>query len=240
MRLKESPKAALGAIDRLIYDGFDLQREHGNDLKNGDSISNRVTDEDRKKIDDWHDKTVKALQEIFLDFAPVYFFWKAIDDEKLEETEAGYELYDGGQPNNNKYYSKILAGGLRILSEYYRQLSEQIFTPLFYIPDKAQLCFFASICPLEPDSNEDSVCRFLFKKYSYHEWVEMEDIVIGAFGANKDEYSTQDKAKVENAYDGVNRKTNEAFGFPVLKKRKTLVALSLPSRFLREERREMA
>jgi hypothetical protein len=135
---------------------------------------------------------------------------------------------------------QILEGGLHILGEYYRQLSEQVFVPLFYIPDKAQLCFFASICPLEADSNEDAVCRFLFKQYSYHEWVEMEDIFVGALGGNRDEYGGKDKTKIENAYDGVNRKTNEAFGFPVLKKRKTLIALNLPSRFLREERQEMA
>ncbi|TSC59438.1 MAG: hypothetical protein Greene041662_470 [Candidatus Peregrinibacteria bacterium Greene0416_62] len=240
MRLKVSPKAALGTIDTLIYEGFELQMEYGSNLKD-DHSAIIVAEEDLKKISAWHDKTVEGLRDIFLDFAPVYFFWKAIDDAKVEEKEIPIDSFRIGLPEHNyKYYAQILDGGLRILGEYYRQLSEQVFTPLFYIPDKAQLCFFASICPIEPDSNEDAVCRFLFKRYSYHEWVEMEDIFVGAFGGNKDEYSGKDKTKIENAYDGVNRKTNEAFGFPILKKRKTLIALNLPSRFLREERREMA
>src|SRR3989338_9447216 len=236
MRLKVSPKAALEAVDRLIYEGFKLERAHAETLKSAHSAM-RMTAKNQKEIDDWYNKTVKTLRAVFIDFAPVYSFWKAIEKEKDGKKKDLYLLTSRRDPQD---YARMLNGGLRVLGEYYRQLSEEVFTPLFYIPDKAQICFFASICPLEPDSNEDAVCRFLFKKYSYHEWVEMEDIVIGAFGGNKDEYSTQDKAKVENAYDGVNRKTNEAFGFPVLKKRKALIALNLPSRFLREERQEMA
>lgn len=239
MRLKVSPKAALEAIDDLIYEGFRLESEHGETLKKGMAIN--VSEEDRQKIMDWHGNAIKGLQDIFLDFAPVYFLWKAIDEVKVEDhskdMDMPYRVYMG--PSDESCV-RVLEGGLRTLGEYYRQLSEQVFTPLFYIPDKAQLCFFASICPLEPDSNEDAVCRFLFKRYSFHEWVEMEDIFAGALGGNKDEYGGKDKTKIENAYDGVNRKTNEAFGFPVLKKSKTLIALNLPSRFLREERKEMA
>jgi len=192
---------------------------------------------DQKAIDDWYDKTVKTLRAVFTDFAPVYSFWKAIENEKDGTKKDLFLLTSRCDPQD---YARLLNAGLRILGEYYRQLSDQVFTPLFYIPNKAHLCFFASLCPLEPESNEDAVCRFLFKQYSYHEWVEMEDIFAGAFGGNKDEYSGKDKAKIENAYDGVNGKTNEVFGFPVLKKRKTLIALNLPSRFLREEHREMA
>ena len=236
MRLKMSPKAALEAIDDLIYEGFDLEREHGDSLRKGMAIT--VTEEDLKEISDWHEKSVRTLREIFLDFAPVFFFWKAIEDVKVEpKDDLMYRVHMG---RDEKEYVRILEGGLQILGEYYRQLSEQVFTPLFYIPNKAQLCFFASICSLEPDSNEDAVCRFLFKKYSYHEWVGMEDIFVGAFGGNCDEFNGKDRTKIKNAYDGVNRKTNTAFGFPVLRTNKTQICLNLPSRFLREERTEMA
>ncbi|MBP7075033.1 MAG: hypothetical protein KBA81_06580 [Rhabdochlamydiaceae bacterium] len=237
MRLKVSPKSALDSIDKLVYEGFDLQRDYGSDLVSS-SYANPIKNEDRKKINDWHTKCVRTLRKIFLDFTPVYFFWKAIEDEEIEASaSAGVVFFDG---HNDKYYAQMLRGGLKTLGEYYSQLTDQVFTPLFYITDKAQICFFASVCPLEPSSNEDAVCRFLFGKYNYHEWVEMEDIYVGAFGGNSEEYDTQAKTKIESAYDGLNKKTNEDFGFPLLKKRKNMIALNLPSRFLREDTHKMA
>ncbi len=230
MRLKVSPKEALITIDVLIYKGYDIYSSLHDRTAAMPMDDVNLSREDRLKVVEWHDKATDKLSDIFTDFTPIYLFV-----QPLQEQDEDFDSY-----MRPKKYSTMLKTGLHVLSGYYQQLTEQIYTPLFYIFDKAQICFFASVCPLEPDSNEDAICRFLFKKYNYHEWVEMEDIVVGAFGGNKDEYSTQDKAKVENAYDGVNRKTNEAFGFPLLKKSKTLVALNLPSRFLREERREMA
>ena len=219
MRLKVSPKEAIVKIDSLLVKGFLICQD----------VNVLLTYDEMVKIENWYGEAVDSLKSIFLDFAPVFTF---VQPTHADEGNISLETTARDLPS--------LIRCMEILNSYYKQLVEQVYTPLFYIPDKAQICFFASVCPLEPDSNEDAVCRFLFRQYNYHEWVEMEDIVVGAFGGNKDEYSTKDKAKVDNVYDGVNRKTNEAFGFHVLKKQKTLIALNLPSRFLREERHEMA
>ncbi len=83
MRLKVSPKAALVAVDSLIFEGFKLQQEHGDELKHEYSL--HITTEDRKDISDWHTRSVKTLKGVFLDFAPVYFFWRSIEEEKVED-----------------------------------------------------------------------------------------------------------------------------------------------------------
>lgn len=237
MRLKVSPKAALIAIDRLIYQGFDLQREYGYWLKSSSAVG--LTKEGKEKLEKWHSKAIETLQKVFLDFAPVYFFFKAIDDQDDYEKRDLYSfsLMDGTDPRE---YAKILNGGLQILGEYYQRLSDQVYTPLFYAADKAQICFFASVCALQPDSNEDTLCRYMFTHHSFNEWVEMEDIFARSFGGNKDEYDKKDRAKIENAAEGVNKKAKDAFDFPVFRQKKTLVSLHLPSRFLREAERKIS
>ena len=115
MRLKVSPKAALGMIDDLIYEGFRLESEHGETLKKGMAIT--VSEEDRQKIMDWQGKAIKGLQDIFLDFAPVYFLWKAIDDVKVEDhkdMDTPYRVYMG--PSDESCV-RVLEGGLRTLGE---------------------------------------------------------------------------------------------------------------------------
>jgi hypothetical protein len=114
------------------------------------------------------------------------------------------------------------------------------FSSLLFLSVSLQICFFASVCGLQPDSNEDTLCKYIFEGYNFNEWVEIEDVFTNAFGGNADEYDKQDKAKIENAAEGVNKKTNDAFGFPVFQQKKTLLSLHLPSRFLREERRNIA
>lgn len=229
MRLKVSPKEAITTIDRLIYEGYEIYSS----LR--DSPSSMIDDinlshPDRLKVSEWHGKVIDELTATFIDFTPVYLFL-----QPMHEHDDNFQNF-----MHSKRYSTMLKSGLQVLSGYYQGLSEQVYTPLFYISDRAQICFFASVCPLQPDSNEDALCRYMFDNHSFNEWVEMTDIFTRAFGGSADEYDKQDRAKVENAAEGVNKKTNEAFEFPVFRQKKTLLSLHLPSRFLRDERKNIA
>jgi len=225
MRLKVSPKEALTVIDRLLIEGYDLLES---------CMPGMVQGED-KKLMEWLSKTVDYLYALFLDFSPIYTFLKASRKISGHGFHFGISLNEKDEP-----WKVHMIEALDVLHSFYQNLAEQLYTPLFYIPDKAQICFFASVCPLQPDSNEDALCRYMFSQHSYHEWVEMEDVFVHAFGGSADEYNKQDKAKIDNAHDGVNRKSNEAFGFPLFKKKKALLCLNLPSRFLREDNKIIA
>jgi len=220
MRLKVSPKEALTKIDLLLEEGYELLID-----------CCRIAQGRGEMLDDWNHKTVVELGKIFMDFSPLYEFLKVDKEAGEDESIQIKRIVDADNG------SQELRESLDVLNSYCQQLSAQLYTPLFYIPDKAQVCFFVSICTLEPDSNEDALCRYMFHHHNFHEWVEMEDIFASGFGGNREEYDKQDKVKIDNAYDGVNRKSNEAFDFPVFKKKKSLLCLNLPSRFLRDEQR---
>jgi len=225
MRLKVSPKEALTKIDNLIYEGYEMLVD-----------CCRIAEGNGKMLREWYEKAWDVLTEVFLDFAPLYTFLKTDQEAGTRASIEIASLIDGEKDDG----SEGLRAALEVLNQYYQELSAQVYTPLFYIPDKSQICFFASVCGLQPDSNEDALCKYLFEHFNFNEWVEMENIYVRAFGGNADEYDKQDKAKIENAAEGVNKKANDAFGFSVFQKKKTLLALHLPSRFLREEQRNMA
>lgn len=211
MQLKVSPKQALGKIDGLLRQGHEIYSECKDNFYQTQGRL-LLPDELAQGIDTWEKEAVDTLTAIFLDYAPVYMFHEA---------------------DNGVQYDHM-RDKLRLLNDYYLSLAEQVRTPLFYIPERAQICFFASVCAIDPDSNEDVLCRYMFENHSFHEWIEMEDVSIGAFGVGADAYGSRERTQIEHAQDGVNRKTNDVFGFPLFLKKKSLLCLNLPSRFLEE------
>jgi hypothetical protein len=184
-----------------------------------------------QQYDDWFYETKELLEGIFMDFTPVHTFM-----------DARGEFYSNPSPFGGSYgfakyinVTRTLDAKIAVLIDFYKTLSEDIRSPLTYLIDQAKVCFYDFVCPMKVDSNEASLCAFMFQ-YSIGEKVEMEDIFTDGFGGNRDEYCGKDRTKIKNAYDGINRKTNEVFGFPILKKDGTTLCLTLPMTALSVDR----
>lgn len=118
---------------------------------------------------------------------------------------------------------------LKVLADHYNDIKDSVRSPLFYLPDRAIICFYDFVCPLKVDSNEASVCAFMFQ-YSIGEKVEMIDAYNHMFGEQRTTLGVAEKDKIKNAIDGINRKTNRAFGFPIIAKDTVTISLTIPAR----------
>ena len=177
----------------------------------------------RQLYDNWRDETKKILEEMFMDFIPVHTFMDAMGEWYYEQFPSN------GRRAEYINITRNLDAKIAVLIGFYKTLSENIRSPLAYLPDQAKWCFYDFVCPLKTDSNEAALSAFMFQ-HSIGEKVEMEDIFVEGFGGNCDEYCGKDKTKIQHAYDGINRKANEVFGFPIFKKDGTTLCLTLPSR----------
>lgn len=212
MRLKEPPKKALQIIDYLIQIGFKAIR------------SKEFTQDKDKPYQTWFDKARDYLSRVFLDFAPVYKVLKCED-----RNDRGY-MSSMDRNAVNPQMAEQMTKALDILVEYYNVLADSNKSPVMYFPDKAEIWLYDICCPLVPESNESELCKYMFN-LGIGEWIEMAKIHKNIVG---EEYDPKAKNRniVVNALDGLNRKTKDAFDFPLLKKRKSVVALAIPSRFI--------
>jgi hypothetical protein len=247
MRLKVSPKEALLRIDKLVLNGdvtlcdirsrYDekhrLWEKKMNDPEHFIERSQYIrigpertlTDEDldeyHEKAWAWEDKAEEELRDIYMDHVPVFVFLSTYPQtrtfDNCPDLTSYFKLHD------------TFRAKLHLLATYYKELQDGMKSPLSYLSDQAKICFYDFICPLTADTNEALLCSFMFG-FSVGEKVEMEDIFAGAFHGNKDEFCGKDREVIKHAYDGINRKTNDAFGFPILKKDGTTLCLTLPSR----------
>ncbi len=67
-------------------------------------------------------------------------------------------------------------------------------------------------------------------QYSIGEKVEMIDAYNHIFGEQRTTFGVTEKDKIKNAVDGINRKANKAFGFPIIAKDTTTINLTVPAR----------
>lgn len=174
------------------------------------------------KFIDWRDRTEAALQEIFMDFTPVYSFRNAYGDYYGQVTlDAAFKEYMNTM--------REIQAKTNTLIGFYNMLVANIRSPLFYLPERTTICFYDFVCPLKADTNEAALCQFMFD-HSIGEKVEMLDIYNHMMGEQNDALNADQRRIIANAYDGVNRKTRDAFGFPVLAKDKVTISLTLPAR----------
>lgn len=173
----------------------------------------------------WRDETKKILEGIFMDFTPVHTFMDAFGEFYSEVASFGrswrFEKYIN--------LTRELDAKLEVLIGFYKELSDDIRSPLTYLIDQAKVCFYDFVCPLKVDSNEASLCAFMFQ-YSIGEKVEMIDAYNHIFGEQRTTFGVTEKDKIKNAVDGINRKANKAFGFPIIAKDTTTINLTVPAR----------
>lgn len=216
MRLKEPPKKALQVIDYLITIGFKAIR------------TGYFTPDKDKPYQTWFDKAEDYLKRVFLDFAPIY---KVLKCENRKDR--GYMSSLAGNAITSQV-AEQMTKALDILVDYYNSLVNSHKSPVLYFPDKCEIWLYDICCSLVPESNESELCRYMFN-LGIGEWVEIAEIHKTIVG---EEYDPKAKNKnvVLNALDGVNIKTKDAFDFPLLKKRKSVVALAIPSRFILDQK----
>lgn len=219
MRLKVSVKKALKVIDYLVEEGYKMTR--------APYFTTSFADRDAA-VDKWFDEASKVLNKVFLDAVPVY---RVLKCRKPKENSFPF-LYDNKQDVISP--EKQLEGALDVLVGYYDYFVTQEKSPVRYLADKAEIWLYDLCCSLVPESNEAELCRYMFN-LGIGEWAEMAEIHKAIKGEDYDA-KVKDKSVVSNALDGINRKTKEAFDFSLLKKRKSVVALAIPSRFILEQK----
>lgn len=203
---------SIPSINSLLgYDGFQSK------------IAEKRMEELRKEYNEWRDGTKAILEDIFMDFTPIYTFM-----------DAQGEWYSESFPSNGRSaeyinMSRTVDAKIGVLIGFYKTLSEDIRSPLTYLTDQAKVCFYDFICQLKVDSNEASFCAFMFE-HSIGEKVEMIDAYNHMFGEQRTTLGAAEKDKIKNAVDGINRKTNKVFGFPIIAKDTTTINLTVPAR----------
>lgn len=240
MRLKVSPLEALSRIDSMVKEGSKFvpighRKYLANESKPASSESlwdvfYQKLASSSAQIDQWINKSVKELEEVFQDYTPIYSFSKAghkpfkVIEEVEVLTEESFEMD-----------VEMVEAKLQVLNDFYNSLSALTKTPLFYLAEKAQICFYNFMCQLKPSSDEAELCRYMFD-FSIGERQEFSDIYAFIKGENadlSDEWPKKWANSVVYAYDGVNRKTNKNFRFPIFtKEQNATLALTLPSRFI--------
>lgn len=179
-----------------------------------------------QRYSQWMDRTQTSLEEVFIDFTPIHSFSSA----KPPPEENGGSGWLLGQLSTAHYrVTNLIEAKLKVVTRFYDDLVTNLRSPLIYLPDQHKLCFYDLVCPLKANTNEASLCDFMFR-FSIGEKIEMFDIYNFITGEDCIKLDAKSKEVVVNAYDGINRKTNESFGFPILKKEATTLCLVLPTR----------
>lgn len=176
----------------------------------------------KASFDDWVIRTRDALKEIYNDFTPVYAFINAVGTGMTTPTlDTLFRDY--------LFMKREMEAKIDKLITFYDALVNNVRSPISYLPNEAKLCFYDFVCPLKADSNEAALCAFMFQ-HSIGEKVEMIDAYNHMYGEQSVTLGAPEKDKIKNAIDGINRKTNKGFGFPILSKDTTTISLTLPVR----------
>lgn len=171
----------------------------------------------------WYNEALSVLESVFQDFSPIYTFEQAWKKPPSTSVFGGRPFKD----NVDCFEVKI-----SVLVSFYSDLQGLVRSPLLYLNENAQIWFYDFVCQLKPDSNEAALCAFMFQ-FGIGEFKEFEDIYTYVTGEGRsDDFPKGWNTTIKSAYDGINRKSNVSFGFPILRKQKTMLALHFPSRLI--------
>jgi hypothetical protein len=213
MRTKVSLQKAISTIDKLINSGIALHEFY---------LSGRISYDERKIWDQTaspEDLTYRG--ENSTEFIFFTKSWREISIKKFREMfEDTYILVDFQKKEKDSsrqidpaVYDKLLLENLKVLGNISKELKDEIKTPLSFLPAKSLLKHNDTVSPLEPDSNMNAVCKYMFSNHDFGEFVDMEK--VAAYMTGVDESEIEDTRFVKTAALEVNKKTNEDFGFPI-------------------------
>jgi len=230
-----SPKEALLKIDTLIESGDKLLQhmEVENYYYHQEAVLAGMKERKKKRhcedeFNEWLKEVKEVIQEIFQDYTPLHKFQEAFVYWK----DTPYPL--SGIFADTFGMIDFIKKKLKNLVEFYDRIEHFCKSPLMYIPDKALLCFYDFVIELVADTNEAELCRYMFQ-FDFGKEVPFGDIYdyIQGKELKKGESDKKDWLTiVKSAYTGVNRKTNERFGFPIFTKDKRVLRLGIPNHFV--------
>lgn len=194
----------------------------------GSRVSQDTIDDYEARHVKWVKKVEKSLKEIYEDFTPVYLFMHV-------KVEYSTQPYSGSILSQFAKIKETIRAQTNVLADFYKELLSDIKSPLFYIPEKSQICYYDFICQLQSDSNEAQLCAFLFQ-FSFGESKEMADgyaHMTGESTEESDSWPKNWKIQMKAACDGINSKTKKLFGFPIIQRENLSIKLVFSSRFLK-------
>lgn len=254
MNLKTTPKEAVKIVDLLVKQGADLlllveshetlaefkRRREAEKLEespnwaetnmNGKPIERKPCRKDLKiykqRYAEWEENIKVALTSIYQDFSPRFQFTRI---------ESDYNLVNKKQTPEFKTFLLVtsrLERQLSFLTDKYQELITFLTSPLFFIPTDSRLVYYDRTVELSPDTDENAFCKLMFaiplgqtKTYS-----EIYSYLTGELEEESKKWPNNWKNKVRNAYEGVNKKTEKAFGFGIYKsKGKNLIFINIPA-----------
>ncbi|NCP67826.1 hypothetical protein GW756_05740 [bacterium] len=179
----------------------------------------------RKKYKQWQQSCFEVFEIIFSDYVPVNTFERASSQNRKRDL---YEIYFFGKHTD---LVALLEVKLKVLRDFYTEISKNVRSPLTYLSEKNQIVFYDFVCQLKPDSNEALLCKKMFE-FPIGESIEEIDVYEFITGDNDGISDKSSHNLIKNACDGVNRKTKDSFGFSIMKNQAKSIKLSIPSKII--------
>lgn len=242
MILKKTPRDALKEVDQLLFKAGQLREKLRRDYWGseesreenllGQSITSipigtlfnpGAIETLRKEFKKFKTSSFEKLIEIFDEPATAILFFtldRKLDLNKIPTHEKEYFLLE-----------KKVELCIDFFESIHLELVRELKSPLHYIPEKAKILYFDVICELVPNSNEAELCRFMFQR-SIGEFREKMDAYDELTGERDSVHARGWQKKIDNAIEGVNKKTFERFGFRIFTIKKNTVALTLPAQVI--------
>jgi hypothetical protein len=206
----------LSALDRKIKMG--KMKEKPGVIKTNvkgkpqeDSLKNSELKMYREKHVAWEDTTMKHLEIIYEDFIPTFQFKKI---------EGDYSLLNELQAREFKEFLLITTKferQLNFLVQKYQELINGVRTPLIYIKEKSQISYYGRVIQIEPSSNMEALCRYMFSHPigELKEYYDIYEYIYADGNGNEESLTKNWQRKIRNAYESINKLTEKNFGFPI-------------------------
>jgi len=171
---------------------------------------------------EWNIKSESVLEEIFLDFWPIFRF-KQSGLKKINKTD-----------NLEFDILLLLEDKLETLNDFYFEISKSFKNPILYLKDKAQIHFYDFMLQLEIDSNQALIFEYLYQ-FPFWEWKNYSDIYKYLTWEDFSENSREAQLLIKHALNWINTKTIDRFWFSLIKKNKLMLTLLIPSEFVKNQ-----
>ncbi len=212
MRIKIPLHLAHSLLDKLLQEGLKVSGK--------DFFKNTLP------AQEWVKKIEGEITEIFEDAEPVYRLSHLSMKPKGVTNPVTNPLAELSHSFDE------LRHKMSVLAELYREVEQRMVTPLEYVDSMLCLRYHDLVCPLQSTSIQRSLCIYMFNNFDFGQLVDI-DVVTNNVLLNSDKESSTEPSKsdikrIKGAVKEINRKTIEAFGFPIFNYPQGLIGLRNP------------
>lgn len=223
MNLSIPSKKAVKIIDEFVNTGSELLSICRIQLIHKCNQST-IGKDNVEKLEQWNTELLERLEHIFQDYTPVSYV-----SDIIEERYSIPKITGNFHQALSFRGKEMLEEVLPLLRRYYSILSENTDSVLYFASKTSQICFLDMVCDIEPDSNQYMLIKYILETASYGENIDFETIWREGFGENENTYDVKTQEKIKNAFEGINKKTLEIFGFSLFKKKKMFLNIIKPN-----------